>query len=453
MTNLADRVLDCFPAGNLAIGALLRLLDIVESREVPTAAVEVTAEPRLLVNPDFAAAHAATPERLLMLVLHELHHVLLGHTTLFPCKTPTDNFVFDAVINALLSRLLPQPEFTSLLTGFYDARSFPECLLRPPSGWDGHRVRTYPKGLDSLPEKQRAEVRHVYGALYSDGGATYEDVLSILPKAVEKELGGLKLLGGHGEGGKEASTGDIAATSPALLEGVRTIVSEWEKPPSPFHGRSLADLFSTARIRPRPAISKRAALVGLLRRVAGATGRGLYPQVATRQITVLGAIPGHDRRILVQTALGARPLLHPAQIEIRRVVPTGEQVHLYLDVSGSMSEILPPLYGALADCQPLLHPRVHLFSTGVWDIAAADLARGIVKSNQGTDIACVADHMVANKVRRACIVTDGYVGSPRGKALETLRQAQLGVAFAGNDHFTRDLGCVADHSIYLPRGD
>jgi len=29
MTNLADRVLDCFPAGNLAIGALLRLLDIV----------------------------------------------------------------------------------------------------------------------------------------------------------------------------------------------------------------------------------------------------------------------------------------------------------------------------------------------------------------------------------------------------------------------------------------
>ena len=61
--------------------------------------------------------------------------------------------------------------------------------------------------------------------------------------------------------------------------------------------------------------------------------------------------------------------------------------------------------------------------------------------------------MAANKVRRACIVTDGHVGAPRGKALETLRQAQLGVAFAGNDHFTRDLGCVADHSIYLPRGD
>jgi hypothetical protein len=38
--------------------------------------------PRLLINPQFVEAHAATPERLLMLVMHELHHVLLGHTRL-----------------------------------------------------------------------------------------------------------------------------------------------------------------------------------------------------------------------------------------------------------------------------------------------------------------------------------------------------------------------------------
>src|SRR5688572_6165173 len=92
---LADRILDCFPSESYALIALLKLLDIEESRDVPTAAVECRMQPRLLVNPDFVDLHAFTPERLLMLVMHELHHVLLGHTRLFPRVTPAQNFVFD----------------------------------------------------------------------------------------------------------------------------------------------------------------------------------------------------------------------------------------------------------------------------------------------------------------------------------------------------------------------
>ena len=79
---LAYRVLDAFPAGNYALPSLLQLLDIVESREVDTAAVECKVQPRMLMNPDLIDKWANTPERLLMLVLHELHHVLLGHTRL-----------------------------------------------------------------------------------------------------------------------------------------------------------------------------------------------------------------------------------------------------------------------------------------------------------------------------------------------------------------------------------
>ena len=36
---IADQILDCFPAGTYALTGLLRLLDIVESRAIPTAAV------------------------------------------------------------------------------------------------------------------------------------------------------------------------------------------------------------------------------------------------------------------------------------------------------------------------------------------------------------------------------------------------------------------------------
>jgi predicted metal-dependent peptidase len=132
MTTLCDRILDCFPAGTYGLSVLLRLLEIVETDTVATAAVECRAQPRLLINPDFVVKWAATPEKLLMLVLHELHHVLLGHTRLFPRVTPVDNLVFDAVINALLCRMFPQPEHTSFFTDFYRDDVFPECLLRPP---------------------------------------------------------------------------------------------------------------------------------------------------------------------------------------------------------------------------------------------------------------------------------------------------------------------------------
>src|ERR1700757_4760678 len=132
--SLAERILDCFPSGAYALHALLQLLEISETRSVETAAVECRLQPKLLVNPDFVATWAETPEKLLMLIMHELHHVLLGHTRLFSCVTKVDNLVFDAVINALLCRMFPDRAYTSFFTDFYDENNFPACLLRPPSG-------------------------------------------------------------------------------------------------------------------------------------------------------------------------------------------------------------------------------------------------------------------------------------------------------------------------------
>ena len=126
--NLSDRILDCFPSGSYAMSGLLRLLDIEEITSIPTAAVECKLQPKLLMNPEFVATHAQTPEKLLMLVMHELHHVLLGHTTLFPRLTPEQNFVFDAVINGIVCRMFPSPEHTAFFTDYYKADVFPECL-------------------------------------------------------------------------------------------------------------------------------------------------------------------------------------------------------------------------------------------------------------------------------------------------------------------------------------
>ena len=70
--SLTERILDTFPSGSYALSALLRLMDIVESASVPTAAVECRIQPRLLINPEFVAKHAPSSEKLMMLVMHEL---------------------------------------------------------------------------------------------------------------------------------------------------------------------------------------------------------------------------------------------------------------------------------------------------------------------------------------------------------------------------------------------
>ena len=136
MNRLEQQILDCFPSGTYSLTGLLRLVDIVESDRVPSAAVECLVQPRMLVNPEFVRQHAETPEKLLMLVMHELHHVLLGHTRLFQTVTPLDNFVFDCVINAMISQMFPGAEHVRFLTDFYSDEKFPECLLRPTTDHD-----------------------------------------------------------------------------------------------------------------------------------------------------------------------------------------------------------------------------------------------------------------------------------------------------------------------------
>jgi hypothetical protein len=155
---------------------------------------------------------------------------------------------------------------------------------------------------------------------------------------------------------------------------------------------------------------------------------------------------------MVLRALGHEPLLHAGLTSWRRPVRSGERVHVYIDVSGSMDSIKGALYGAVLDCEAFVHRRVHLFSTKVVDLGLAELRRGVCKSTGGTDIACVAEHMAENRIRRALLITDGWVGTPRGGHHVTLAGAKLAVAFLGSSVNRTDLKAVADHTATLSLG-
>jgi len=118
-----------------------------------------------------------------------------------------------------------------------------------------------------------------------------------------------------------------------------------------------------------------------------------------------------------------------------------------------MEGILRDLYGAVLDCIGWVFPTVHLFSTQVADVTIQDLRSGKCQSTGGTDIGCVASHMAKNRVRRAVLVTDGWVGSPRGEHLRTLELARLAVAYMGNGFNERDLADVANFKDNLKIGN
>jgi hypothetical protein len=132
--------------------------------------------------------------------------------------------------------------------------------------------------------------------------------------------------------------------------------------------------------------------------------------------------------------------------------PDAERVHLYLDVSGSMDGLREALYGAALDCRDWLHPVVHLFSTRIDDVTLAELAAGVCRSTGGTDLRCVTAHLRRHRVRRAVLLTDGYVGDPGAADARTLRAVRLGVAYVPM-HDARALRPYARHEVLLDAND
>jgi hypothetical protein len=451
MTAITDQILDTFPSGSYALTALLRLLDIVESPAVPTAAVECRVQPRMLINPDFVKRHAASPEKLLMLVMHELHHVLLGHTTLFPRLTRVDNFIFDAVINGLLCRMFPDPQYTAFFTDYYGT-DFPEFLLRPPASWPGTYVA--PEGIRAIADpKHRAAIIALHQGLYSDAGASYEEIRNVL-RIHDSGEGDMELwaplIGDHSAHG--SADGALEERSPVLFDIVREIVEEWPQPPDPIQGRSLDEIITESMVVARRQPSARAVLRRLISLVASKGRYGRRRMHSHRAYGIEQPLPTHDRRAAVQRVLGHTPLLYRSTVSVPRVIPAGDRVHVYLDVSGSVAPIIASLYGAILQCRDSVHPTVHLFSTVIADVSLAELKRGVCRSTGGTSVVCIAEHMAAHDIRRALIVTDGYTGVPTGEHSHTLSRAQIAVAYIDEIGCGSDLAAVANHSAFLPLG-
>jgi len=443
--SLAAQVFACVPVTQPAFLKLLGLLEIESSREIPTACVTLGARSRLLINPDFVRERCLTDADLRMLVLHELHHVLLGHTRLHRVVTPAQNWAFDALINAQLCQLFPDPAETALFRRLYSARTFPEALLRPPPGW-----RTC---SERWPLKGTAGEAH--RALYSAHQVTEAELFALLEEAIgdgaadtspllgDHRAGRSSAAGGTGDDAEGEAAQDEEAVDPDFLRAVREIVARWPMVER-RGGRDLGGECHRERIRPvsprRVAIARiRRAMLPLL--AQGAGGGPVHVAGTAPSEALLPLRSRADRRGRVAEQSGEAPLLWRGRLLAPAVTPA-ERVHVYLDTSGSMDAVLPLLYGAMVRLLPWLHPRLHLFSTTVADIDFQALRHGRVITTCGTDIACVTTHMLAHRVRRALLVTDGWVGRVPDSHRRPLRRCRVGVVLTahGDGEFARALG-------------
>jgi Putative metallopeptidase domain len=473
--DLAERLVRSLPAASYELEMLCRVAGIEWSRTIPTAAVTCGERTRLLVNPDFVAQHCPLDEHLFLLVMHELWHVLLAHTRLYVRPTPAHNVAFDAIINAGLARQHPAPEYLEFFERLNPPDVFPGLLLRPPIGWPNEPQYTNvgPKGTASILR-----------ALYPPPGGevfepTYSEILQLLeesgsgaasePCSGDSEGDGTSgsrserdatptLLGDHDELDGEAR--DRAATDDDLFgDVVRRIVAKWPPPPFPLGGRDAgSDLRNTwGAVLDPPAHDVRRAFAAVLRRSLG-TRHGAFRRrnrIEVPTVSGVGVLPNaRDRLAPARRLLGAPTTLWAQPSSTRARVPeTPVSAHVYVDVSGSMNLLLPHLLGLLLPYVVRREADVYQFSTEIVPLPLEQLRNAQLQTTGGTSINCVLEHaLAAPRLRRALVLTDGYVGPARAELLAELQERHLRVhtVLPHESAWTRDLEPISDSLTVLP---
>ncbi len=430
------------------------MLDVEETEDVPTAVVSGRGVPVVRINPRFVERHCPTPQALAALLMHEALHVVLGHTTRDDTGPASlENVVFDAIINSIICRMQPGPEWTSFITAFYQEGDPVECFLRPAPGFDPARAAVLPAALAAKPYSRGASL---YRSLYGKRGVPESDLREHLRKRLQEKVPPyLVLLGGHGrEGGekgrKPGETGDGAGAGRAVarevLAGFRQEVEGAVGRKLPGPGGEVVD----RTVVLDPAVS-RPTLAGLIRQIGGRDRRreGISSWRDPGELDVVGVLPAPDRRSVLWRAAGATPLLFRRSAPERQIPWIGEKVHIYLDVSGSVEGLLGRLYAAVRDVRHLVSRDVHLFSTELLDVPISELAKGVCQTTGGTSIVPLARHIREQGVRRAVIVTDGEVGPIGARDRETLRGTVLGVALTGGRERNGDLARLARRVVVL----
>ena len=404
----------------VAMSAFIRVSEVVIDRNIRTACIVLDGVPEIHINPDFVQQYATTPEHQFILIYHELMHMILRHGT--KIREPNDDIIADALINAMICCQYPQARYTRFFTNLYDAKKFPQNLLRP-----------YSKFKTSAHKRK-------YRRLYSFIGLSWYDLKHLFKDMEKREKESHPdadwepptLLGTHGE--TEASDMGDEILEPIASKMKRSIKESLQQElrieknktyrkllRRPEHTPSSAMrvankgyeqgfssnvfLRSTDKLQRR--IEKRREIEKQLTQHAKqsvsskviAAIKNMFPK-----IPLMTPIPNfRDRYAIVANEMGLyRPFYKN---------PTLPRDYgacsIYMDVSGSMGGFVRLVYRVASDCKDYLDEKIYLFSNIISPITKEQLVKGVIKSTGGTDFDIIISHMHENNIKKAVIFTDG----------------------------------------------
>jgi len=432
--SLKWRVANVFPSNDLALDHLLGMFKMAYSDKVETAAAKTGLPPVLLLNKKFVKKFCKTDEHLLMLVMHEMYHILLGHTRLFVRVTQAQNFAFDAIINSMICKSMSDYDYTSFFSQLY-ADDGLTALLRPPKSWN-------PENDSQAAWKLKGDLLEAHKALYtSDGDITYKDIFDLVSNEIDENIE-IILIGDHSEDGDENPSSQI-------IDAIAKIVAKWPAMDK-TQGRDMGMNAAMQEILLEAPNKKIANIIQKAIRYAALTNEGTVNRKALIESDTMFPYPTlPDRKATVMKSIGQSTLFYKGRIERMINKPVG-RAHLYLDVSGSMDMILEKIFSGLLPIRQLIHPIVHNFSTEIYDYPLNKIFKGQYKSTFGTDINCVLEHIIKNKVKKPVIITDGYVGEPSQLLISKLPRKIKFVKVITEDGFEHEMQSLSGPVFLLP---
>lgn len=425
----------------LRLQGLLGGVRVVVDDDTPTLSIGHDRRGHVLrVGPAFCRLHVRTRADARLVIAHELLHAVRGHLRVAPERhrglRGLQNLSLDILVNAAALQWALNDEHPEVLARLYAPRSFPGCLLLPPTdllaalpgrwpasllgqGTARMAVREQPelarRAQDTVAQHlARLGVRHAdaFARAYVRGWFDFPDPAGyweLMRGLFTAELGinpeppGLLLVGEHGDGS------GVETLSEEVLQQLRESEAWFGRVSVEAPTRDQIDRFC--------------------REVAGALDQSADGRTtSTSFASAPTPLPRPGRRDLPLLALGVLPAMWHPRLPVR--TPRRGGLRVYVDVSGSMRQLAPVLFGLIRALGSQLELPAWAWSVGRPEpMDGDDLAAGRYRTRGGTDFAPVVAHAAERRFQRILVLTDGlFQAGPRLAA--HIEDANLHVTFA-----------------------
>ena len=427
IATIKRRLFSVIPTSSLHMMEFLKLMNVrfASDEETKSAAVTCTSRPELLLNKAFIDTYCKTDEHLFMLVMHELYHVILGHTHLFKRHTEIDNIAFDAVINAILCRMFPGEEYVSFFNSINSDAVFPGCILRPMG--------------DETPARFLPILKNLYLSNAGTYFEVYECIVVEFKKMIDKGQLDYVLLGNHSDSSYEEN-------NPLLKKMLDDMISKWPRE-LVVNGRDQGGILEDRKLQFEKAERRNHnKMIRLLRKAGVIQGAVSKRKTSTQYVKedALLPIPDYkDRTLLAKSLMYNQPLLYNSSLISPKVTrDSNVQTLVYLDVSGSVVNDINKFASLLLQPYKNKECLLFVFSTVVEPVTYTDFRKGNYKSTGGTSLDCIFNHYFSlpkrKQTKKILILTDGETGEPTNKHLQLIKKNRLEVYCGLFGSYTKD---------------